>query len=122
MKNVLIGSVLVLGVVSTALAGPGMPPSPPDTQTEAGFRKHHEHKMAMMAQELGLTAEQKTKVDAIFEEQRNKFKVVHDETQTRLQAVLTPEQLKKLEAMHPPRHRFQAQGHMPPPPSQQPAE
>ncbi len=121
MKRLLISSVLAVGMVSVVLADPGMPPSPPDTQTEAGFRKHHEHKMAMMAKELGLTAEQQTKVDAIFEEQRNKFKVVHDETQTRLQAVLTPEQLKKLEAMHPPRHSFPAPGHMPPS-SQQPAE
>ena len=119
MKKLLISSVLVLGMVSAVLADPGMPPSPTDSETEAGFKKHHEHKMAMMAQELGLTAEQKAKVDAIFEEQRIKFKAVHDETQTRLQAVLTPEQLKKLQEMHPLRHRLPPPGQMPPPPPPQ---
>jgi Spy/CpxP family protein refolding chaperone len=61
-----------------------------------------------MSKELGLSAEQKTKVEAIFntekrqveaifDEERKKLQAVQTETRSSLQAVLTPEQMNKLE-------------------------
>jgi Spy/CpxP family protein refolding chaperone len=61
-----------------------------------------------MSKELGLTAEQrpkveaifnneKKKVEAIFEEEKQKLQVVQEETRSSLKEVLTPEQMEKLD-------------------------
>ncbi|MDD5274026.1 MAG: hypothetical protein PHU14_15075 [Methylovulum sp.] len=93
------------GMGGPGMGGPGMSP--------ADFKAHHAEKMAMMAKELGLTADQQSKVDAIFEQQRVKFQAVHEETKNHLKEVLTPDQFKKFETMHP--HHM-----MPPPPPPKP--
>ncbi|WP_293006716.1 hypothetical protein [Nitrosomonas sp.] len=43
-----------------------------------------------------LSAEQK-KVEAVFNEERKKLQLIQEETRSNLQAVLTPEQMQKLE-------------------------
>jgi len=43
-----------------------------------------------------LNAEQK-KVEAVFNEERKKLQLIQEETRSNLQAVLTPEQMQKLE-------------------------
>jgi protein CpxP len=61
-----------------------------------------------MSKELGLTAEQrpkveaifnkeKKKVEAIFDEEKQKLQVVQEETRSSLKEVLTPEQMEKLD-------------------------
>lgn len=61
-----------------------------------------------MSKELGLTAEQKPrveaifnaerkKVEAIFEEEKKKLQAVQEETRSSLKEVLTPEQMAKLD-------------------------
>jgi len=107
MKKMLPILLLLTSIPLTVFAGEV--PNGPRPEFVEAFKKHHAHKMEMMAKELGLTADQKNKVDSIFEEQRVKLHAIHEETKTRLQAVLSSEQLKKYEDIHPLRHR------MPPP-------
>ncbi len=58
-----------------------------------------ENRMNRMEKQLGLTSDQKPKVEAILREQAEKFRQVHQETQQRLKEVLTAEQWEKLQAM-----------------------
>lgn len=108
MKKIVVCLLLAFSIPLVVVANPV--PGDGGPGGEGGFRKHHAQKMEMMAKELGLTAEQKSKVSTIFEEQKAKFHAIHEETKARLKTVLTPEQAKKFEDMHPPRHM------MPPPP------
>ena len=61
-----------------------------------------------MSKELGLNADQRSKVEAIFEteknkveaifnEERQKLQVVQQDTRASLEGVLTPEQMNKLD-------------------------
>ena len=52
-----------------------------------------------LTQQLGLSDEQKTKVEAIFEAQREKAKALHEETDASIKAVLTPEQQTKFDSL-----------------------
>ena len=76
---------------------------------------HRDHKMPMvnnermldctqdkpfMQADLGLSAEQKQKVQAIHEEAQKKHQALRQETHAKVLSVLTPEQGKKLEALH----------------------
>lgn len=76
---------------------------------------HRDHKMPMannerildctkdrpfMHADLGLSAEQKQKVQAIHEEAQKKHQALRQETHAKVLSVLTPEQGKKLEALH----------------------
>jgi Spy/CpxP family protein refolding chaperone len=53
-----------------------------------------------LTKDLGLSAEQQTKVEAIFEQNRQKSKVLHDEMSAEIKAVLTPEQFAKMKEKH----------------------
>lgn len=64
-----------------------------------GSEDHQQPRIERLTQELQLTDEQKGKVEAIFKEQQDKFKALHEETHNKLGAVLTPEQLTKLDAL-----------------------
>jgi len=44
-----------------------------------------------MTKELGLNEGQKAKVESIFNEQKKKFKAMHEENRTHLQGILTQE-------------------------------
>ncbi|MCD2449590.1 hypothetical protein GO003_004215 [Methylicorpusculum oleiharenae] len=65
---------------------------------------HQVKRMERMSKELSLTEEQQTKVGAVFKEQGEKYKAIHDETQSQLKTILTPEQFTKLEEMKQRRH------------------
>lgn len=64
----------------------------------------HVHRVEHLTKELGLSPEQKTKVEALFKEQEDKFKSIHEETQTRLKGLLSEEQNKKLDELRKRRH------------------
>jgi len=57
-------------------------------------------KAERMTKELGLNAEQQAKVNAIFEQQKEKRKALREEMHKQLEAVLTPEQMAKMQAKH----------------------
>jgi Spy/CpxP family protein refolding chaperone len=89
MNKKLIGFMLILTLPLVAVAEVNPPPQPPDSH------KRVEH----LTKELGLTSDQQVKVEAIFNTQREKMKAAHEEAQTALKAVFTPEQLTKFEAI-----------------------
>jgi protein CpxP len=64
-----------------------------------GSEEHQKHRIERLTKELNLTDEQKTKVEAIFKEQQEKFKALHEETHTKLGTVLSPEQVSKLDEL-----------------------
>lgn len=64
-----------------------------------------ERRMERLDERLGLTEEQKPKVEAILREQREKIQAVRQETRKRLKEVLTPEQLEKFERLHEERKK-----------------
>ena len=68
------------------------------------FEGHHANRVEHLTKQLGLTAEQQTKVEAIFKEQEEKLKIIHEETHKRLQEVLTKEQIAKMDDMKKQRH------------------
>lgn len=57
-----------------------------------------------LSKELNLTEEQKPQLEAIFTQQREKRKALREETRTRLQQVLSPEQMTKLDEMRKKHH------------------
>ena len=65
---------------------------------------HHGHHGGHMAKALGLSADQQTKLDAIFQEEHAKFKALHEEIHGRIKEVLTPEQQAKWEKMQSEHH------------------
>jgi periplasmic protein CpxP/Spy len=110
----------------------GAPPAgaPPAGQPRAGFDR--------MAEQLNLTADQKPKVQAIMdaqrdkirslrqdtsltpEDRRTKMKAIHDDAVTQMKAVLTPEQFDKWQKMSPAGMRERRMGQPPggnPPPT-----
>lgn len=67
---------------------------------EKGDYQHYRaKKMERLEKELSLTADQKSQMEALFKEQKAKFKAVREETHSQMQTILTPEQYTKLEEM-----------------------
>jgi Spy/CpxP family protein refolding chaperone len=108
----LIG-VLALGAVllpATSMAQDGPPPAD-KRGGPGGGRMGPEQMVARLDEAVTLTAEQKTKVAAIYKEQmaamqaipqeerREKMREAMAATREKVRAVLTPEQMKKFDAM-----------------------
>lgn len=68
------------------------------------FHGHRGDRLERLAEKLDLTDEQKSKVEVIFKEQREKFKAIREETRARMQEVLTPEQMTQLDELKKRRH------------------
>jgi Spy/CpxP family protein refolding chaperone len=82
---------------------------------------NHHHVLDRLACELNLTADQKTRVEAILESEdanvnklrdmdRDKFRAIRDKIDAEIRPLLTPDQIKKLDALkeqreHPPAKR-----------------
>ena len=98
MNNKLMGTLLALCIPLTAFSLPQQP----------GTSSHQDkgQKIERMTKELGLSEDQKTKVGAIFDKEKMKFKALHEEKRARLQGVLTLGQMTKLAALHQ-QHRQQ---------------
>jgi Spy/CpxP family protein refolding chaperone len=95
MNKKIITLALALALPLTAAAFSG---------DNGGFEGYHANRVDRLTKNLDLTAEQKTKVDAIFKEQEGKFNAIHEETRTRLQEVLTKEQMTKFDELKKQRH------------------
>lgn len=67
----------------------------------AGPMKGHnpERRLEHLSQELSLTPEQQTQAKALFEQAKQKHEAIQQETHTALKALLSAEQLNKLEQM-----------------------
>jgi len=97
IKILLVVSVMVLSLNASIIYAQNKN-SPADNQNaidrmtkELGLNETQRGKV-----EAILNAEQK-KVEAVFNEERKKLQLIQEETRASLQAVLTPEQMKKLE-------------------------
>ena len=95
MNKKIITLALALALPLTVAAYPG---------GKGGGEGHHANRVERLTKNLDLTAEQKTKVEAIFKEQEGKFKIIHEETHKRLQEVLTKDQITKLDELKKQRH------------------
>ena len=61
--------------------------------------KGGEHMVERLEKKLELSEAQSTQLKAIFQEQGEKMKALHEETQDKMNKVLTPEQQEKLAEM-----------------------
>ena len=95
MNKKIITLALALALPLTVVAFPG---------GNGDFEGHHANRVERLTKSLDLTPEQKTKVEAIFKEQEEKFKIIHEETRKRLQEVLSKEQMTKMDDMKKQRH------------------
>jgi protein CpxP len=98
MNKKIITIAIALALPLTVAAMPGAEKE----GFEGGYR--HGEKMERMAKELNLNEEQKTKMDALFKEQHEKYKSLHEETRTRLKEILTPEQMQKMDEIKKRHH------------------
>ncbi|HEY8034370.1 MAG TPA: hypothetical protein VIF37_02130 [Methylobacter sp.] len=96
MNQKIIAIALAFSLPLTAAAFPG------DKCDSDG---HRANRIERLTKSLGLTDEQKTKLEAIFKEQKDKSKIIHEETHTRMQQVLTKEQMTKMDEMKKQRHQ-----------------
>ena len=100
MNKKLISILLVISIPLTAIASPKDPSNP-------GLPSNKEQKMTGIFNELGLNQDEKAKVLAIIKDEKMKLNDLKAEKQSRLQAVLTPEQLAKFNALEQQRHHKQ---------------
>jgi Spy/CpxP family protein refolding chaperone len=100
MNKKLTNSVLALGLLLTSVAGHAQQKDAEVPDRKKGIER--------MSKELNLSADQRAKVEVIFEaerkkveaifnEEKQKLQGVQQETRSSLQGVLTPEQMNKLE-------------------------
>jgi periplasmic protein CpxP/Spy len=95
MNKKIIILALALTLPLTAAAFPG---------GKCDFEGHHANRVEHLTKSLDLTAEQKTKMEALFKAQDEKLKIIHEETRSRLQEVLTKEQMTKFDELKKQRH------------------
>ncbi|MGZ8237241.1 MAG: hypothetical protein ACXW00_03505 [Methylobacter sp.] len=95
-------------MIAMALALPLTVAAMPGTDKENDEGSHYGNRMERMTKELNLNEEQKTKMNALFKEQHEKYKTIHEETRVRLKEILTPEQMTKMDDMKK-RHHEQRQ-------------
>jgi Spy/CpxP family protein refolding chaperone len=90
MNKKIVTLAIALALPLTVFACPGGGP---------GFEGHRGDRLERMSKQLDLSAEQNVKVEEIFKEQRGKFEAIHQETRTRMQKVLTSQQMAKLDEL-----------------------
>jgi Spy/CpxP family protein refolding chaperone len=75
-----------------------VPPSSVFAEAYDNNRATAATKLEGLATELQLTADQKSKLEAIFNERHEKIRAIREETQNRIKDILTDEQLEEWEA------------------------
>lgn len=88
-KILTIALALSLPLAMTAYAGGGRGPE--------HFGGHRGDRVERLSKELDLTAEQKTKLEAVLQQEAERRKAMREETHRQMQEFLTPEQMTKLE-------------------------
>ena len=58
-----------------------------------------ESRMEVLSDELQLTADQKSSLEAIFNDKHEKYRAIREETQSRIRALLTAEQFEQWSAI-----------------------
>lgn len=96
MNKKIITIALALALPLTAAAFPG--------GHDGGFKGHKGDRIEHLAKKLDLSNEQKDQLKQVFEEQQAKREALHQETEQRMQTVLTPEQMAKFEEIKKQRH------------------
>ncbi len=79
---------LVLGLL---LLTPGLASALTDTDYES----YRERRLERLSSELQLSADQKAKLEAIYNEKHEKIRAIREEAQNRIRELLTEEQLSK---------------------------
>ena len=87
-KIIILALALALPLTAAAFSG-----------DKGDFEGHHANRVEHLTKKLNLTPEQKNQVDALFKAQGEKLKVIHEETQTRLQEILTKAQMTELDEL-----------------------
>ncbi|MGR9099526.1 MAG: periplasmic heavy metal sensor [Gammaproteobacteria bacterium] len=90
MNNKNLALALTLALPLTVSAFPG---------GNCDFHGQRGDRMERLSKKLNLTEEQSGQLEAIFKEQREKFKAVHEETRARMREILTEEQMAKMDEM-----------------------
>lgn len=137
MKRILLSSALSVALATTAAFCQQSTQQPANDATaqqpsgQSGHRHHRTFDPQKAAQHigkrLGLSADQTAKLAPIFadrqqkmaslrsdtsltpDQRRQQFRTIHQETQSQLATVLTPEQLQQLQSMRRPRGRHHQQ-------------
>jgi periplasmic protein CpxP/Spy len=141
MKRTILPAALALVLAgSVAFAQQTTPAPAPDAQQPAAAPAHRHHKpnpereTARMTKQLNLTSDQAAKVEPILadrdqkmealwsntalapQDKHQQMRAIHQSTQQQLDAVLTPDQVQQLKAMHHGHHgNGQEQPATPPP-------
>ena len=139
MKRTILPAALALVLAgSVAFAQQTPAPPAPDAQQPAAAPHHHRHpsperETARLTKQLNLTSDQAAKIEPILADRDQKMKdlwsntalapqdkhqqmrAIHQSTQQQLDAVLTPDQVQQLKAMHHG-HRGNGQEQPPTPP------
>lgn len=96
MNKKILTIALALALPLTVAAFPG--------GDDGDFKGHKGDRAEHLAKKLDLTAEQKQQLTLVFEEQHAKREALRQETDQRMQAVLTLEQMAKFEELKKQRH------------------
>ncbi len=97
MNKKIITIALALTLPLTAAAFPG------DRGGEHSYG-HRGDRIERLAKDLDLSAEQKAKLQEVFDEEKTKREALREETHQRMQTVLTPDQMTKFEELKKQRH------------------
>ena len=86
-KIPILAGALLLPLTASAFTG------------ESGYSIGAAHNLDNLSKELQLSADQKSKLEAIFKEQHEKFRAIHEESHNRIKQVLNAEQTEKWEQL-----------------------
>jgi periplasmic protein CpxP/Spy len=91
MNKKIVTLAIALALPLTAAAFPG--------SGGGCFEGHRGDKLERLTKELNLNDDQKGKLEVIFKEQKEKSDAIHQETRTRMQTVLSAEQMAKIDEL-----------------------
>lgn len=96
MNTNLIAIIFALALPLTAVANPG--------ECKGDHDHYQAKRMEQLDKTLSLTDDQKSKLEALFKQNGEKFRALREETKSQLKTILTPEQYAKLQEMKQRRH------------------
>lgn len=103
MNAKLIGIVFALALPFAATAGSG--------EHKSHYEQYQIREMERLNKELSLTDDQKSKLETLFKQEREKLKTVREEARSQMQTILTSEQYSKLQDLKQERREKWQQKH-----------